>query len=195
MKAYILDYGGTLSRLPDPPLYINMLKQQGHYVILWSGGNSGAGDKETYEATQHACDWYSMKGMLDEILKGLSGHPNRTYSIAEEVGPLDEIVVSDDQLYDLENSAWCCNGIPLRFLDPSELANEVPGYYEAYNAKCEVLSQGFFKEVSSHPTPIQSKDFDDLHALLNGTYVYPKTSTPNPPKPKKHKPWKHGKKR
>lgn len=82
MRAVVLDFQGTLTPLPNPVAFVTNLKEQGDYVVLWTGS-------DPKEVEQRA------PGLL-ALVDALMVKPSLPHTALPE-GPLDEVVFVDDE--------------------------------------------------------------------------------------------------
>jgi len=84
MRAVVLDFSGTLTTLPNPVAFIEALKAQGDYVVLWTASHDSDVEKAA-PGTLAAVDVAVQKPELP--LQALDGS-GRVF---------DEVIVVDDE--------------------------------------------------------------------------------------------------
>lgn len=123
MKAYILDWQGTLNRLDDPLAFVRRLKDRGDLTIMYSG--TSRSDQE-FARVEEVCDLSVSKGGLTDLLRSLAHHPDAWTDYGVPVP--SEFVISDDEM-DTDPDfvrflVGCASGISVRMVHPRNLERE-----------------------------------------------------------------------
>jgi len=133
MRAYVLDWTGTLDRLEDPVAFIRALNESGDYTIMYSG--MWGSMQESFRRASSECQATASKGRLTDLMRDLGQAPEACgrycWRTTEEPLPIpDEIVIADDDPYENTAEWWgflstVANGVPVRYVHPLNLAKEL----------------------------------------------------------------------
>ncbi len=84
MRVVVLDFHGTLTLLPEPLAFVRSLREQGDYVVLWTGS-----PRSTVREV--------VPGLLEEV-DSVVCKPDMPGTAIDRSGvEFDEVVVVDDQ--------------------------------------------------------------------------------------------------